>query len=62
MERRINMNNKYEGKGKKESKMERRIKNESGTGTRKTELKVERRVIMKMGKEREKMNQRWKGE
>ncbi len=51
----------WKGKGKKESKVERRIKNESGKGTRKTELKVERMVNMKIGKEREKMNQRWKG-
>ena len=37
------------------------MKNESGEGTRKNELNVERRINMKVGKERERMNQRWKG-
>ena len=42
--------------------MERRMKNESGDGTRKNELKVERRINIKVGKEREYIYKRWKWE
>ena len=42
-------------KGRKENEYE------SGKGKTKNESKVERRINMQVGKERENFNQRWKG-
>ena len=59
VERRINM--KWERNEKEWIKSWKEYKYDSGKGKGKNESKVERMINMKVGKEREKMNQRWKG-